>query len=823
MNERIGVMDWFTKVRSDITYGHESDGKTGLLIDEIASSFGSKSLSDAATRISKVLEQNDFLQSVCSDTRLPVCSLYHHLRNTAAIAVCLLVDKILDDDQFIRISLSEYGLTNDQLGQYRKEDLVALVRIGSLFHDLGKVRSFSSERKNVRFYEHVSLTEEIVREILSKVDPSFVSRFGLDAVLPLLARRHHAKEATTRLEKFIHAGDVVSSSADRQYEVSGEVKDGKLVIYSKDPVFPHEINCNDGDYACSVTPHTILLGYKQDKTVPVRPKNENEKYRILFKDSVVQGGPGEFLGDWSFPGGKIGYLSLDIMQIQDFIMEADKLPMLRGGSEIVSNVLQDIKKLIAEDLGDEAVLFSDGGNLLAFCPSNAAWLNRMKEKAEEKVTFASDGILRAAVTTGTIPLKNLAGSFYDFLKGIVNELNMIKQEPYSVSSIHPPKKDLICDACRNRLITGSLQIEGKTKNYCSVCAKKENFGRIQRDEARRGRTSRITPWPFTFIRENNLRYPHELTDIGDSIAVIAIDGNMMGRLFSHTLTPAEYTFKSEQFSRRFMGVVRESLEDLMAADQNKKDPRQRLLLYNPKPKENGESFSGTSCGFDIIYDGGDDLLIIMNAKAALLFCQDLITRVAKAFSFDKSLTNGSQYDTYHYHTVTISCGVAIADNKFPIYFLLDRARSMESKAKEAFRKKSTTDKLNLINLPAGAVAFIAVQGAMPSSDYACYVLPDDTNEMDMLMKIIHDGLDSDNRSGVRDLITCGDTALEKLNFIKYNYASALRKQQGVMERILAAGLMADIVNSAERGGHGRNIHGAIKMVVPLLWHAGGEE
>ncbi len=823
MSEKIGVIDWFTKVRSDVTYGHESDGKTGLLINEIALSFGSKSLYDAANRISKVLEQNDFLQSVCSDTRLPVCSLYHHLRNTAAIAVCLLVDKILDDEQFIQGSLSEYGLTSDQIGQYRKEDLVGLVRIGSLLHDLGKVRSFSSERKYVRFYEHVSLTEEIVREILSKVDPSFVSRFGLDAVLPLLARRHHAKETTTRLEKLIHAGDVISSSADRQYEVTGEVKDGNLVLYSKDPVFPHEINCNDGDYACSITPHTILLGYKQDRTVPVRPKNENEKYRILFRDSVVQGGPGEFLGEWSFPGGRIGYLSLDIMQIQDFIMEADKLPMLRGGSEIVSNVLQDIRKFIADDLGDEAVLFSDGGNLLAFCPSNAAWLNKIKEKAEEKVTFASDGVLRAAVTTGTIPLKNLAGSFYDFLKDVVNELNMIKQHSYSVSIIHPPKKDQICDACRNRLITGSLQIEDKTERYCSVCAKKENFGRIQRNEARKGRTSRISPWPFTFIKDNNLQYPHELTDIGDSIAVIAVDGNMMGRLFSHTLTPAEYTFKSEQFSRRFMGVVGKTLEDLMAADQNKKDPRQRLLLYNPKSKENGEKFPGTSCGFDIIYDGGDDLLIIMNARAALIFCQELITRVAQAFSFQNSLTNGSQYDTYQYHTVTISCGIAIADNKFPIYFLLDRARSMESKAKEVFRKRSPIDELNLIRLPAGAVAFTAVQGAMPSSDYACYVLPDDKNEMDMLMKIIHDGLDSENRSGVRDLITCGDTVFEKLNFIKYNYASALRKQHGGMERIEAAGMMADVVNSPGREDYGTNIHGAVKMVVPLLWHTGGEE
>lgn len=605
--------------------------------------------------------------------------------------------------------------------------------------------------------------------------------------------------------------------------MAGDVEDGKLIIYSRDPVFPHEINCNDGDYACSITPHTMLLGYKQDKTVPVRPKKESDLYRILFRDSVVQGGPGTFSGNWSFPGGRIGYLSLDIMQIQDFITEADKLPMLRGGSGIVSHILEEVKEMIAGEVGNEAVLFSDGGNLLAFCPSNAVWLTNVKEKVEQKIYSTSDGVLHAAVTTGTIPLKELAGSFHCVLKGIVDELNMIKQRPYSVSIIHPPKKDQICDACRNRLINGSLQIEGKKERYCSVCAKKKNFGYITREEARKGRTDKENPCLFSFIRGHNLGYPRELTDIGDSIAVIAIDGNMMGRLFTHTLTPAEYTCKSEQFSRRFIEIVRETLESLMTSDQKKKDPRQRLLLYNPKPKENGERFFGTSCGFDIIYAGGDDLLIIMNAKAALVFCQDLITRVAEAFSFDKRLTDGSVYKDFHYHTVTISCGVAIADNKFPIYFLLDRARSMESKAKELFRKKSSTDDLNLIRLPAGAVAFTAVQGAMPSSDFACYVLPDDAAEMDMLIKIIHDGLGYENRSGIRDLITCGNTALEKLNFTKYNYASALRKQQNVGQRIEAAGMMADVVNSSEREGHGANIHGAVKMVVPLLWNAGGDE
>lgn len=823
MSENIGVIDWFTKVRTDVVYGYESDANIDSLIGEITSAFASKNLSNAADRIGEVLEKNDFLQSVCSDTRLPVCSLYHHLRNTAAIAVCLLADKLLDDEKFISVSLSEYGLSPDQISQYRKEDLTGLVRIASLLHDFGKVRTFSSERKNVKFYEHVSLTEEIIREILSGVEPSFVSRFGLDIVLPPLARKHHRKEASTRLERLIHTGDVISSSADRRYEVTGEVEGNNLVITSKDRVFPHEINCNDGDYACSVTPHTMLLGYKQNRTVTVSPKKESDQYRVLFRDSVVQGGPGKFFGDWSYPGGKIGYLSLDIMQIQDFIAEADKLQMLRGASSIVSEILREVREMIAEQVGNEAVLFSDGGNLLSFCPSNKDCLARLKEKAEQKVNLASNGVLRAAVVTGTIPLKDLAGSFAEVLKDISDNLNMVKQRPYQAQVIRPPRKDMICDACRNRLVNGKLQIEGKKKNFCVVCANKENLGKERKEKAKKGRTWGENALPFSYIHEHDLEFPRDLTHIGDSIAVIAVDGNMMGRLFTHTLTPAEYTCKSEQFSRRFTGIVRETLEFLMASDRANRDPGKWLMLYKPRKKEGEKSFPGTSCGFDIIYAGGDDLLVIMNAKSALLFCQELITRVAESFSFNKRLTDGSVYDDYSYHTVTVSCGIAIADNKFPVYFLLDRARAMEGKAKEAFRKRCETDELNLIRLPAGAMAFTAVQGAMPSSDHACYVLPDDGKEMSMLMKIIQDGMDPDNRSGVRDLVTCGDTVLDKLNFVKYNYASALRKQQDVVERIEAAKMMADVVNSPVTGDTMMNIHGAVRMVVPLLLDKRGDE
>jgi len=829
MGENIGVTDWFTKVRTSVGYGDESNNRLATLIGDIARELGGKNVSEAAGRVSRLLEQDELLKSVCSDSRLPVCSLYHHLRNTAAIAVCQLVDLMHADEHFIADALSEYKLSKEQIDQYSKDDVRGIVLLASLFHDLGKVRTYSSDRKNVRFYEHVAITEEIVHEILKNADQAFVSRYGLSAILPRLASHHHGDKAQTRLEQLIHSGDMISSSADRRYEVSGEVRDTTLVITSHDPVFPHEINCNDGDYACMETPHTILLGYKQTCERRVTEKKTTDTYRILFKDSVVSGGPGYYAGHPARLTGSIGYFALDVMQIQEFIAEAEKLQMLRGGSEIVSDILEDMRNYIADQVCHEAVLFADGGNLISFVPVHEGLVNRITMEAERIISSKSGNCLRAAIVYGVVPLAALAGEFQHVLETIFDALNAKKQAPVIEPVIHPPTKDQICEACRNRLITGNgtITIDGQPRRYCQPCVKKHTCGRETRFAFQRRENESVSPVPVSIIKEHNLAFPNELTEIADSIAVIVVDGNMMGRLFSHTKTPAEYTFKSEEFSRRFVSLIRETLKEFILADLTQNNSKHWRLLSDIPSTEHNSGKKRRSCGFDVVYAGGDDLLIIMNARAALDFCRNFIMKVAEAFAFSRRLYDGAQYHDMKYYSVTVSCGVAIADAKFPIYFLLDKAREMEKKAKEAFRKGKKTDDLNLFHLPAGALAFTSVQGAMPSHEYACYVFGDDevnarikgiyqtAADFDLLMEIARDSLDENKKTIVRDLVTCGESVSERLNCIKSNYASVLRKPADASSRLCMVEQMAAVVNTPQS-------HAAVKMLVPFYWHQGGE-
>ena len=80
--------------------------------------------------------------------------------------------------------------------------------------------------------------------------------------------------------------------------------------------------------------HTMLLGYKQNRTVTVSPEGERSNtgpFRIC-----CQGGPGKFLGlviSWWKDG-----ISPLILCRQDFIAEADSFRCW-GASSIVSEIL----------------------------------------------------------------------------------------------------------------------------------------------------------------------------------------------------------------------------------------------------------------------------------------------------------------------------------------------------------------------------------------------------------------------------------------------------------------------------------------------------
>ena len=782
MSENISAVDWFTKKRINNKIDSDQvDILLDKLVEDIKQVFNDlSSMGQIADEISNILENNPLIRDISSDSRLPVCSLLHHIKITSGIAVCLVLQEMDNKQNDILTYLGEYGIES----KYEEKDLIALLRIASLLHEIGKPKYYTSPSKNQESHHY---TKEIIDRIMSKTTSSLVDKMELRKVLPQLASVHNSSADNTKLEEIIHNADTVASAADRIYDVKGTYNDGSILVKCNDRIFPHEIDFDAGGLVCRDTSPVILSrGSGNKEPISAEIKNSGKESVQLFVDNTIHGGPVQNINN-DIPNfsSNIGILSLDMTGIQDFISEADKLKMLRGGSSIVNAALKCATKIISEEVCKEAVLFAGGGNMLSFIPNTKSSLDK---KIEDAIQILSHGGLKAAIITLDTPLDEIGRNFKTIMEKSQDKLVIKKNQTYKGSVLD--NEEPVCKYCFKRKEEKPCEKSIDKSKMCKVCCNKNEIGYKERFETYKEYIPTI----------NGLERPTELEHIGNSIAAIVIDGNMMGRMFLQTNTPSEYTYKSQTFSTQFQGIIKFTIKDFL------NNPKNRQLFEH---KHEGKNY----LGIDILYVGGDDVLIIMNAKSAVRFSEMLVNNIAEKFMFEMTFQNGIIYKN---PTVTISCGIAIADNKFPIYFLLNAARSMESKAKEEFRHETETDDFELIKITKGAIAVTAISSAMPNNEHSKFILTDDDRigdrnlfQLNNLIDLALEKEKKEYRAFVSNILTCSTSPQERLNLIKFMYSSIKRKIN--VTDLDHYELMAEVLLNDE-------LLKASQMIIPHLWH-----
>ena len=775
MSGNIGAVDWFTKKRiNDKIDSEQIEILLDQLIGDIKQVFNDQSsMGKIADKISNILENNQLIVDISSDSRLPVCSLLHHIKITTGIAVCLVLQEMDSKSDYILSCLEEYEIESN----YEEQDFIALVRIASLIHNIGKPKIYISASKDQEYHYY---TKEIIESILSETTSSLIDKMELCKVLPQLASVHNNSDDNTKLEEILCNAEIVASAADSIFDVTGTYNDGSIFVKCDDRIFPHEIDFDAGGLRCRDT-SPVIFGRNSEITKAVEIKNIVEKSVQLFVDNTVHGGPIQNIGN-NTPhiSGNIGILSIDMTGIQDFISEAEKLKMLRGGSSIVDDALKCATNIISNKVCKEAVLFAGGGNMLSFIPNTRFSLD---EKIEIDIKKISKKGLKAVIITFEAALNEIGWKFETIIKKSQDKLVVKKNKTYKKPVLKNTKH--VCKYCFKREETNTY----KKDKMCEVCYTKIKTG----DENKFEISKKYIP------DKHELERPIELEHIGNSIAAIAIDGNMMGRMFQQTNTPSEYIYKSQTFSTKFESTIKSTIKDFLNIPNNL-----QLIMHKHKGKP--------YLGIDVLYVGGDDVLIIMNAKGAVRFTEMLVNNIAEKFTFKMKFHNGT---TFKNPIITISCGIAIADNKFPIYFLLNAARSMESKAKEKFRYKTKTDDFGLIKITKGAIAVTTINSAMPNNECNTFVLTDDDLTDDQNLLKLNNIIDlalkkkENYRAFVTDIITCGPSDQERLNLIKFMYSSIHRKTNVVDLDYYE--LMAEVLLNNE-------VLKASQMIIPHLWH-----
>ena len=717
-----GVVNWFTKQKEDVAEGEKiwKDLEISILQNQHKGRHGD--IRSFADIVSKCLHRNDDLKKFPSDARLPICSLYHHLKSTAGIVACLGIDKGCE-----------------------KKTLQKL-RVLALLRGTGKLTASGSV-----------MLEAVLLKInwLEDDDKHFIRRLSPDE------------------EDLLSTADSISSASDRHYEV--EFDGG--VVRSSDKIFPHILKFSGmGD--------DIILGRNGEEEVGHIKPLDNGTY---FYDRIIGGGltdKYDELGE-----GEIGLLALDIQGIQGFIKEAVKLHALRGGSLIIEEAQERAKDIIAKYVCPEAVLFSGGGNLLAFMPTNKGIRAKVIGEIQNEIGGLSAGGLRCAIVCDDYPLKEVAEHFDEILKDdIFKKLEEKKNEPLFVELPSMMKSDEVCGYCFKRKVTHKVEED----SICTVCREKFVKGRKE------GR--KVGNYYIEEVLDEKLYRSESLEHIGNNIAVIAIDGNMMGRLFVQTMTPAEYNYKSDTFDKRLKAILKEVITDFSRKNKN-------LVVYNHEDVD--------YLGIEPLYVGGDDILLITNSKIALQFSKELLGKIAKEFTF-----RTDAIPDYETPIVTLSVGIAMAHYRFPIYFVIEEAEKQLGMAKKAFRKKMELNNLKLHQLPDGAISFTSITSSMPSERRHTFVFPDDNGFFNTLLKYIDHAHDKDWRSTLSLIINLETDEESKLNTIKYLHArmsdkdvfEKISKSTGISPLELCEDVSEILLNE--------DIRTALQSAIPMLWHEG---
>jgi CRISPR-associated protein Cmr2 len=202
----------------------------------------------------------------------------------------------------------------------------------------------------------------------------------------------------------------------------------------------------------------------------------------------------------------------------------------------------------------------------------------------------------------------------------------------------------------------------------------------------------------------NARDLEDISDENGYIGVIYADGNEIGAIIEEKLNDAETFMK---FSDNLYKITEDSVFLALAA-----------YLY-PKKVEHGIIFP-----FEIISIGGDDVFIIVPAKIALqvanLLCKN----------FEERAQNS---DVNELRTATLSAGVVIAKENFPIYYIYDLVNQLLKSAK----KKAKSDPCDIKT----AIDFMVLksQGGEVSNieDYRKSILkrPEDYQNLDQDLQL----------------------------------------------------------------------------------------
>lgn len=375
----------------------------------------------------------------------------------------------------------------------------------------------------------------------------------------------------------------------------------------------------------------------------------------------------------------LALVAFDTPGVHDFVFRVRRPVDVGGGSHLIADFtslkpttrrIRSVHQIVGS-LGHPpgSVVFAGGGRGLVVVPAHGA--ARLREGLEEVLRQATGGDLETVTATvaawpqdlgaaaaptafangGERPMSRYAAT----VSALMGRLSRARSTRERFADTLPPKARR-CDACRRRLATVPRPRAGE--QLCVPCARRRELGGQLKKHADEART-------FEDLAKKDPEDPDAPTD--NMIAVLYADGANVGRAFQELDSMARHRALSESVEEAFRAAYEE-----VRKIPGLRGEEERLLCQAP-------------------IRGGDDLVVILPARAALEASRGIVRTVEAAFDsrhhplLRDAFADAPQGLRKRLDAFGVGIGIAFAELHFPVGFLVRYAEELLASAKARIR------------------------------------------------------------------------------------------------------------------------------------------
>ncbi len=373
-------------------------------------------------------------------------------------------------------------------------------------------------------------------------------------------------------------------------------------------------------------------------------------------------------------------VSFDTNHIKQYVFATDKLREIRGGSSILDNLNREGMRTLAEEYQAEQVYANGGSGMFLIDSDKAETFGKAVQRMYHEgtgggasITYAIQ-VLPADITT--IEDAKAIGSYRDALGWRLREQKQIPPKMISFAT-HPFMRP--CDSCG--VFYASPEQEETPRDpgeqgslFCESCQEKRRRDKEVKDfiedvEANRRAREVDHLWSYVIqtLRDNGYDVPpgtERPNDFNvfstfksgkDYLALIYADANGMGKAFDACKGLPEYRDLATDVDKAIYNAVCMAISAHLKISDHVKDSAAVKERIFP---------------FDILMMGGDDVLMVTPASAAL----DVAMTLERTFRELTQELTGKKY--------TLSVGVVLAPIKYPFRLLESLATTTLKFAKD---------------------------------------------------------------------------------------------------------------------------------------------